>query len=67
MAQNKKQIEYSQSNCYMHNCRCTPIYSVTQLWGNQLKMVSCEKHKPDVSNRPESLKKLPFFYKVEKL
>jgi hypothetical protein len=54
-----------QRKCGFSGCKRPAVWSCRQLWGKGGTLLTCDEHKPDRANRPESLNRLPFFYDVQ--
>jgi hypothetical protein len=50
--------------CGFSGCKANAAFECRKLWGNGGVLFTCVNHKPGSVRRPESLKKLPFFYDV---
>jgi hypothetical protein len=53
--------------CDFSGCKCQARWIARKLFGNGGELKVCEKHRPDASKRPESMRHLPFFYEVRPL
>jgi len=53
-------------SCQVIGCKCHAINSATSTINGGVLLV-CLEHTPNMSNRPESLRKFPMFYKVESI
>jgi hypothetical protein len=51
--------------CEVTGCKHEALWAATKLFGKGGVIRTCDEHKPDADKRPESLRHLPFFYKVE--
>ncbi len=54
-----------KTKCELSGCKHEAKWAAHKLWGKGGTILTCDEHKPDASKRPESLKKLPFAYRVE--
>jgi hypothetical protein len=55
--------------CEVKGCRNEQKWAAYKLWKGQSVSVIhvCDDHKPDPEKRPEPLRHLPFFYRLESL
>lgn len=51
--------------CEFVGCKHEAKWAAHKLWGKGGTLHTCDKHKPGQRPRPESLKHLPVFYRVE--
>lgn len=51
--------------CYFTGCKHAATWAATKLFGKRDTIHVCDQHKPDVNNRPERQRSLPFFYDVQ--
>ena len=55
----------AKQKCEFSGCKCEARWIATRTYGGRGSIRVCDEHKPDPDKRPESLRHLPFFYKVE--
>jgi hypothetical protein len=51
--------------CDVKGCKHEARWTAVKLFGDRATLRLCDGCRPDVQKRPESLRKLPFFYRVE--
>lgn len=62
MAQRQRK---SADLCEFSGCKSKAAWRAHKLWGKGGTLCTCDAHKPGGRERPESLKHLPSFYRVE--
>jgi hypothetical protein len=51
--------------CEFSGCKNPATWTAHKLWGKGGTLCTCDKHRPGSRPRPESLKHLPSFYRIE--
>jgi hypothetical protein len=51
--------------CEFGGCKNEAKWECRKLWGKGGTLCTCDRHKPDASKRPESMRHLPSFYDVK--
>jgi hypothetical protein len=51
--------------CEFKGCKHEARWTARKLWGKGGEIRTCDAHRPDPDKRSESLRHLPFFYRVE--
>ncbi len=51
--------------CEFSGCKYEARWLATKLWGKGGTIRTCDDHRPGSLDRPETLRNLPVFYRVE--
>lgn len=60
-------MKANDQKCFFINCKNPIKFSVTKKFGDHSTFCTCEQHKPDMNNRPEAIKDLPFAYEIKEI